>query len=604
MAEGTPAVGACGGAELAGADAGSEEVGDVLGHDEELVEGDAAAVAFLVALDAAGAAGGLDGVGGDPERLGLLLAEVGGEVRIGLAAVGADPLGEALGDAADEGGPEEEGVDAHVQEAGDGADAVVRVEGREDEMPGLGGAHSDLRRFGIADFADEHDIGVVSEDRAEAAGEGEADLLARLDLDDAFELVLDRVFDGDDFAALVIGVGEGGIEGCGFAAAGGTGKEDEALGQLGEFADEGLLGGFEAELGEVEVEALAAEEAEADAFAVFGGDDGDPEVVVVLLGFHRDTAVVGYAFLRDIESGHDFEAGDEGGIDLAELGGDGDSLHDAVDAVAEFDGGVVGFEVDIGGLEAEGFGEDLIDEAGDAGVDGGLRIAGGDVEDDFLGGLMEAAVFAEALDGFGAEAEVAFDDGAEAAGGGEGRAELAVEQESEVADFGLTGRICEGEDEGFSVDADGEDAVMEHDGDGDHVLEVGRERVGGEIDEFDLVEGGEGSVGILFGSVIEGEDGGVLGNMPALLSAADGFELCGGQLALFEEEIPDFSLGGFRFHQLAGTSSVFLALNMRTLVWPALLVKVRERTAMAWTQWSATTLAPLVRMRRFSPRRT
>jgi hypothetical protein len=406
-------------AELAGFDLGTDEIGDGIVDEEELVDGDTTAVAFLVALDTAARPGWRRcRRAADGERLGHFLAQGIGDSGVGFGgeAMAADAADEALGDAADEGGADQERLDIHLEEAGDGADAVVGVEGREDEMAGLGGADGDFGGFDVADFADEDDIGVMAEDAAEAGGEGEADVFAGLDLGDALELVFDGILDGDDFAFAVVGMGEGGVEGGGFAAAGGAGEEDHALGEAGEIGEEGFLVGFHAELAHVQEEVLAAEDPEADGLAVFGGDDGDAEVVFFAGGFHGDATVVGESFFGDIEAGHDFQARDDGAVELAEVGGDGDVLEQAVDAIFEADGGGIGFEVDIGGLEAEGFEEDLVDEISDGGIDGGVFDRRFDVEDDLLVELVQPAFGAQALDGFGAEAEVGFDGGVDGAG--------------------------------------------------------------------------------------------------------------------------------------------------------------------------------------------
>src|SRR5947199_413137 len=82
----------------------------------------------------------------------------------------------------------------------------------------------------------------------------------------------------------------------------------------------------------------AAGDAQADGFAVFGRHDGDAQVVVFVAGFHGDAAVVGEALFGDVEAGHDLEARDDGGVEVAHVGGDGDGFEDAVHAVTEADG--------------------------------------------------------------------------------------------------------------------------------------------------------------------------------------------------------------------------------------------------------------------------
>ena len=91
-------------------------------------------------------------------------------------------------------------------------------------MAGLRGAYGDFGGLKIANFTYQDDIGVMAEDGAQARGKGEADLFAHLDLHRAFELVFDGVFKGNDLAAFIIGLSQGGIERGGFAAPGWPGQ--------------------------------------------------------------------------------------------------------------------------------------------------------------------------------------------------------------------------------------------------------------------------------------------------------------------------------------------------------------------------------------------
>ena len=80
------------------------------------------------------------------------------------------------------------------------AGGVVGVQRREHEMAGQRGLDRDLRRLEIAHFADHDDVGVLAQDGAQHMREGQADLRLHLDLVDAFELVFDRIFDGEELA--------------------------------------------------------------------------------------------------------------------------------------------------------------------------------------------------------------------------------------------------------------------------------------------------------------------------------------------------------------------------------------------------------------------
>ena len=103
---------------------------------------------------------------------------------------------------------------------------------REHQMPGQRRLHGDLRGLPVADFADHDDVGVLPQDGPQQAGEGQADLRAHLDLVDALELILDRVFDGDDLSGDRVQCQQPGVERGGLAAAGRPGHQHDAVGQL------------------------------------------------------------------------------------------------------------------------------------------------------------------------------------------------------------------------------------------------------------------------------------------------------------------------------------------------------------------------------------
>ena len=94
------------------------------------------------------------------------------------------------------------GSPVHQREhAADRAHRVGRVERRHDEVARLGGLERDLHRLFVADLADEDDVGVLPQRRAERRGEARR-VEAHLALADARHLVpvqeLDRVLDRHD----------------------------------------------------------------------------------------------------------------------------------------------------------------------------------------------------------------------------------------------------------------------------------------------------------------------------------------------------------------------------------------------------------------------
>ena len=99
-------------------------------------------------------------------------------------------------------------------------------------MSGQGHLNGDLGCFHVAYLANHHHIGVVAQHRAQTAGEGKPHGRVDLDLRDAFELIFDRVFDGDDLSFTRVDLRKAGIEGRRFAASRRAGEKDDPVGFL------------------------------------------------------------------------------------------------------------------------------------------------------------------------------------------------------------------------------------------------------------------------------------------------------------------------------------------------------------------------------------
>ena len=59
-------------------------------------------------------------------------------------------------------------LDAHLEQAGDGARRVVGVQRREHEVTGERRLDRDLGGLGVADLTDHDDVGILTHDRAQA----------------------------------------------------------------------------------------------------------------------------------------------------------------------------------------------------------------------------------------------------------------------------------------------------------------------------------------------------------------------------------------------------------------------------------------------------
>ena len=103
----------------------------------------------------------------------------------------------------------------------------------ENEVAGERRLDGNLRGFLVADFADHDFVGIVAQDGTQAARKGEPLLFIHGNLGDTAQLVLDGIFDGDNFVFVALDLVDGGIECGGFSGARGTCDQDHAIG----FAD-------------------------------------------------------------------------------------------------------------------------------------------------------------------------------------------------------------------------------------------------------------------------------------------------------------------------------------------------------------------------------
>ncbi len=93
------------------------------------------------------------------------------------------------------------------------------MDGGEYQVAGERGLNGDLRRLGVADFADHDFVRVVAQDRAQAARKRQSLFLVDRNLCDAAQLILDRVFNGDDLIFVGLDLVYRGVQRCSLAAA-------------------------------------------------------------------------------------------------------------------------------------------------------------------------------------------------------------------------------------------------------------------------------------------------------------------------------------------------------------------------------------------------
>ena len=156
----------------------------------------------------------------------------------------------ALGHDGAHGAGDEKGFDPDVDETGDGARGVVGVEGGKYQVAGEGRIDRNARGLEIADLTNHDDVRSLTQDGAEGAGEGHADVGFDMDLVDPGHDIFDRVLDRDDLTALVVDLRKAGVKCGGFTRSGGTGDEDDAIGHFDQAAEILLVVGHETDIRE------------------------------------------------------------------------------------------------------------------------------------------------------------------------------------------------------------------------------------------------------------------------------------------------------------------------------------------------------------------
>src|SRR5260370_24813562 len=175
---------------------------DAVGQVEQLANRRAAMITGARAFQAPGALGECD-VAPD-NRIDAGFLQFLGGIFFWPLALRTDHANEPLRHDAVQSGDKVIRLDAHIDEAADDVGNVVGVDGGENEVAGGGRLDGDLGGFLIADFANHELVGVVPQDGAQAAREGETLFLVHRILRDPAPLILDLIFDGTHFLPAVL----------------------------------------------------------------------------------------------------------------------------------------------------------------------------------------------------------------------------------------------------------------------------------------------------------------------------------------------------------------------------------------------------------------
>src|SRR5262245_60467766 len=153
--------------------------------------------------------------------------------------------------------------------------------------------------------------------------ERETNFRVDLDLVDAFELIFDRVFGGDDLDVGRVDFDQGAVERGRFAGAGGAGDEHDAVRQVDELS-KGLVGVLlHADRAEVELHRPLVQNTHDDAFTMDHGNHGNADVDLAAVNLELHAAVLRQALFGNVQPRHDFEAAEDGRLKAIDFGWDG-----------------------------------------------------------------------------------------------------------------------------------------------------------------------------------------------------------------------------------------------------------------------------------------
>ena len=228
----------------------------------------------------------------------------------------------------------------------------------------------DLRGLKVADFADENDVGILTQEAAEKLGECEFLFGVDLALHQSSNVVFNGILGGEDLYIDRVELIERGVERGGLSRTSRASDDDDAVGLVDHRAHAIEVIIAQANLVERKLDIGTVKHAKHDRLAEHGRKNRHAQVDRGLAEMELDTTVLRQTPLGDVELGHDLDAGDQRGGE-----GLGNLLHlveHAVDAVAQLELVFEGLEVDIAGLVLNGDHEDQLHEFDDGVVVGGV----------------------------------------------------------------------------------------------------------------------------------------------------------------------------------------------------------------------------------------
>src|ERR1700685_4563274 len=264
-------------------------------------------------------------------------------------------------------------LDAHVQKAPNYIDDVIGVNRGENQVAGKGRLNGNLRRFRVADFAHHDLVGIVAQNRAQAAGKGETLFLVHRNLRNATQLIFDRIFNRDDLVFVGLDLVDGGVKRGGFTGTRGPGHQHHAI-RLFDIAPEApqivfvKTHDFKGQRAELLAHRFFVEHAQHGVFSMNRRHDRNAEVDGAAVVLYPETSVLRHSALGNIQLAHDLDTGNHGRVMLFADRRHGLRQH-AVNTKLDDHGIVAGLDVNIGSSPLQRGKNRGIDQADDrAGV--------------------------------------------------------------------------------------------------------------------------------------------------------------------------------------------------------------------------------------------
>src|SRR4030042_2238361 len=223
-------------------------------------------------------------------------------------------------------------------------------------MAGEGGVSSNSRSFIVADFPDQNDIRILTDNSPQGVRERISAGFGDLRLGNSFDFVFNRVFNGDDLHFRRIELVYDGVKSGCFSRSRRAGVQDDSV-WLAHFVGKLVIGQTaKPQIVEPESHGLLIQKAHHDIFPEVSRKDGDSHINLVSFMVNGKTSVLGDVADVYFHSRHHFHARKDVVIGFGRK--NGDVLENSVQPVAESDSVLLGLEVNITRVHLEGAGDD------------------------------------------------------------------------------------------------------------------------------------------------------------------------------------------------------------------------------------------------------